>query len=65
MKKTKWTPDEKTELMNWLNTGWDHVFPGYDQASLYINRLFNNNRTASACRSMDRRISIQTKKHGK
>jgi hypothetical protein len=58
----KWSEEEKEEFKRWLWSGWDFHFPGYEQAAMHLNRIFGNKRTASACRSMDRRINCKTAK---
>lgn len=52
----RWSNEEKQELKRWLESGWDWHFPGYKQAALHINSQFGNNRTAAACKAMDKRI---------
>ncbi len=59
----RWSDEEKEELKTWLESGWDWHFPGYSVAALHLNRLFDNNRSASACRAMDYRLRNNSKNH--
>lgn len=52
----RWSKEEKMFLKNWLDSGWDWVFPGYKVAAFHVNNEFNNNRSAAACRAMDYRL---------
>ena len=51
-----WTLEEKQELFRLCNSAWDWSFPGYEWVASHLNRYFKNNRTAAACRSMDRKL---------
>jgi hypothetical protein len=55
----QWSSEEKQSLIEWLESGWDFHFPGYEQAALHINFMYGNSRTASACRAMDKRLFNQ------
>lgn len=57
IRRLRWSKEEKLELKQWLESGWDWRFPGYKQAALHINAAFGNNRTPNACRMMGKRIA--------
>ena len=56
--RLSWTLEEKQELFRLCNSAWDWSFPGYEWVASHLNRNFKNNRTAAACRAMDRKLPV-------